>query len=302
MAEIRGHKGEDLWLPHCLGHEGVGTVLDAGNGVKNVSPGDLVVLSWIKGIGIDSGGCKYKSGKITVNAGAVTSFQRHAVVSENRLYKITKDSNLTHAILLGCAAPTGMGVIKNVLRVQKDASLIVFGAGGIGLQACLAAKTYGASTITVVDKSDDRLRLAKLHGATDVINSKFLKTEQEYKNNLSNLYDFAIDATGVASVMESCLEYVKPQGGKVAIIGNAQFGSQISIDPKNFNQGKSLLGTWGGDSQPDRDYAKYQSILKDNSSVADELISAPYSLEDINKALQDFEEGKIARPLIDMKL
>ena len=153
----------------------------------------------------------------------------------------------------------------------------------------------------MVDKSDDRLD-CKLHGATDVINSKFLKTEQEYKNNLSNLYDFAIDATGVASVMESCLEYVKPQGGKVAIIGNAQFGSQISIDPKNFNQGKSLLGTWGGDSQPDRDYAKYQSILKDNSSVADELISAPYSLEDINKALQDFEEGKIARPLIDMKL
>src|SRR6185437_1820887 len=85
VMEWRGDKGEDKWVPHCLGHEGAGTVLEAGSAVTKMKAGDRVVLSWIKGSGIEAGGAVYAWGEKKVNAGGVTTFQRHAVVSENRL-------------------------------------------------------------------------------------------------------------------------------------------------------------------------------------------------------------------------
>jgi S-(hydroxymethyl)glutathione dehydrogenase/alcohol dehydrogenase len=85
VMEWRGDKGEDKWVPHCLGHEGTGTVLETGSAVTKVKAGDKVVLSWIKGSGIEAGGAVYAWGDKKVNAGGVTTFQRHAVVSENRL-------------------------------------------------------------------------------------------------------------------------------------------------------------------------------------------------------------------------
>ena len=85
VMEWRGDKGEDKWVPHCLGHEGTGTVLEVGGAVTKVKAGDKVVLSWIKGSGIEAGGAVYDWAGRKVNAGGVTTFQRHAVVSENRL-------------------------------------------------------------------------------------------------------------------------------------------------------------------------------------------------------------------------
>ena len=85
VMEWRGDKGEDKWVPHCLGHEGTGTVLETGSAVTKVKAGDKVVLSWIKGNGIEAGGAVYDWEGRKVNAGGVTTFQRHAVVSENRL-------------------------------------------------------------------------------------------------------------------------------------------------------------------------------------------------------------------------
>src|SRR3954471_4759239 len=78
VMEWRGDKGEDKWVPHCLGHEGTGTVLEAGPAVSRVKAGDQVVLSWIKGAGIEAGGAVYAWGDRKVNAGGVTTFQRHA--------------------------------------------------------------------------------------------------------------------------------------------------------------------------------------------------------------------------------
>ena len=90
LMEIAGAKGEDKWCPHCLGHEGAGTVMEAGPGVTKVKPGDQVVLSWIRGEGMEAGGAVYDWDGKKVNAGGVTTFQRHAVVSENRLTLVPK--------------------------------------------------------------------------------------------------------------------------------------------------------------------------------------------------------------------
>ena len=139
VMEWRGDKGEDKWVPHCLGHEGTGTVLETGSAVTKVKAGDKVVLSWIKGNGIEAGGAVYDWDGKKVNAGGVTTFQRHAVVSENRLTLLPPDLPMDVAVLLGCAAPTGMGAVYNVLKVQPGDAVAVFGTGGIGLNALMAA-------------------------------------------------------------------------------------------------------------------------------------------------------------------
>ena len=84
------------------------------------------------------------------------------------------------------------------------------------------------------------------------------------------------------------------------VIGNARHGATLSLDPGQFNQGKSLLGTWGGDSVPDRDYARFARLLAMPNFDPRGLLSAPYRLADVNQALEDLEAGRVGRPLIDM--
>ena len=104
-----------------------------------------------------------------VNAGGVTTFQRHAVVSENRLTLLPPDLPMDVAVLLGCAAPTGMGAVYNVLKVQPGDAVAVFGTGGIGLNALMAAALAGAMPVIGIDPNPTRRALAKIYGATHVI-------------------------------------------------------------------------------------------------------------------------------------
>ena len=87
LNEIDGKKGEDKWLPHCIGHEAIGSVVECGPSVGRVKTDDEVVLSWLKAEGVDAGGCQYGWHGKQVNAGPVTTFQHYAVVSENRVSK-----------------------------------------------------------------------------------------------------------------------------------------------------------------------------------------------------------------------
>ena len=114
--------------------------------------------------------------------------------------------------------------------------------------------------------------------------------------------DIAIEATGRPEVMAAALKLVRSKGGAVVIVGNAPFGSTVSLDPAAFNQGKRLLGTWGGDSDPARDTQTFAEILVARDFAGSGIVSAPYALSSINRALLDLEEGRVGRPLIDMGL
>lgn len=302
VLEVRGYRGEDPWCPHCLGHEAVGFVSQISEGVRKVAVGDEVVLTWLKGVGADIGGAQYGWRGQTVNAGGVTTFSRKSIVSENRL--LVKPANLDAelAVLLGCAAPTGFGSVMNVCNVSRDQSLIVFGAGGIGLCAIAAASYLGCNPIVAVDILPNKIELARQFGATHVINT----TNQDLFETLHRLtprgVDFAVEATGKPDVMLQAISSVRSQGGKAVVIGNAKKGELINIDPQLFNQGKSLLGCWGGNSHPDRDIEKFTEVIQAKKNILTTLFSTPYKLDDINKALNDLENGKIGRPIIDMAL
>lgn len=302
VMEARGLKGEDRWVPHCLGHEGTGTVLETGAAVTKVRPGDQVVLSWIRGSGIEAGGAVYDWDGRKVNAGGVTTFQRHAVVSENRLTKLPSGLPMELGVLLGCAAPTGMGSVVNVLRVLPGESVVVFGTGGIGLNACMAASLAGAVPVIGVDPNPGRRALAEAYGATHTIDPAADEPVAAIRAILPQGADAAVEATGQPAVMEQALKAVRAQGGRAVVIGNARHGAALTLDPGLFNQGKSLLGTWGGDAVPDRDYARFARLLGTGRFDLRGLLSAPYRLEQANQALDDLAEGRVGRPLIDMRL
>ncbi len=131
--EAKGCRGKDPWLPRCLGHEASGVVVDIGSDVTRAAPSDRVALSWIKAKGIEAGGSTYDWAERTVNAGAVKTFKRHVVVSENRVTVLPTTLDLRQATLLGCALPTVLGVVINVGKPDNSESVAVFGAGGVGL-------------------------------------------------------------------------------------------------------------------------------------------------------------------------
>jgi len=302
VMEWRGDKGEDKWLPHCLGHEGTGVVLEAGGAVTKVKPGDKVVLSWIKGSGVEAGGAVYQWDGRKVNAGGVTTFQRHAVVSENRLTPLPANLAMDVAVLLGCAAPTGMGAVYNVLKAQPGDAVAVFGTGGIGLNAVMAAALVGAMPVIGIDPNPTRRALAKIYGATHVIDPSEADVLDEIRKIVPQGVDLAVEASGVPDAMAQAVNATRPQGGRAVVIGNARHGAALTLDPAVFNQGKSLLGTWGGDSVPDRDYGRFARLLGSGRFPVRNLLSKPYALEQADQALQDLAAGTIGRPLIDMSL
>jgi len=302
VMEARGYKGEDKWAPHCLGHEGTGTIIDVGSAVTKVRLGDKAVLSWIQANGIEAGGSVYDWRGAKVNAGGVTTFQRHAVVSENRVTVLPENLTMDVAVLLGCAAPTGMGAVFNVTCVRPGESVAVFGTGGIGLNACVGAACAGAMPIIGIDPNPERRKLAEVYGATHVIDPNSVDIVKEINDVVPGGVDVAIEASGVTETMAQAIAATRVRGGRAVVIGNARFGLDLRLDPSVFNQGKSLMGTWGGDSVPDRDFARLARLLASNRFRVRQLLSEPYRLEDANKAIDDLEAGRVSRPLIDMVL
>lgn len=300
LNEIQGLKGQDNYLPHTLGHEGSGIVEAIGSGVSKVKPGDHVVLTWIKGSGLDISATKYhRHDGSVVHSGAISTFMEYSVISENRLVPITKEMPLKEAALLGCAIPTGAGVVLNTTSAQPGSSVAVFGVGGIGLSALLAAKMMGAAVIIAVDIREQKLIQAKEIGATHIINA----SQQDVLTAIQTItsgqgVDFSIEAAGQCKTMETAFRSVKDKGGLCILVGNLPAGQQISIDPFDLIKGKRIMGTWGGETDTDKDIPNYVQYFLSGKLNLKFLISNIYNLDNINQALYTLKSGKVNRVLI----
>lgn len=302
LNEIQGLKGKDKYLPHTLGHEGAGIVEQVGPDVKKVRPGDHVVLTWIKGKGIDASSTIYTGpGGIRINSGALSTFMTKAVISENRLVKIAKEFSLRQASLFGCAIPTGTGIIFNTLHAKRRNSVVIIGVGGIGMSAIIGASLAECRKIIAVDILDWKLNLAKKLGATDTLNAK----KQDIHTAIMNIcagkgVDFVVEASGTKETMEMGLGLVHNKG-TVAIAGNLAKNKKIMIAPFELIKGKRIIGTWGGETKPDIDIPLYMKRITSKGLKLERLISHEFRLKDINQALSKLEKGRMARALIDLK-
>ncbi len=301
LMEVKGLRGEDKWLPHLLGHEGSGIVEQIGEGVKKVKVGDEVILTWIKGEGLEAEGAKYDSEDgLVINSGQVTTFSNYSVVSENRL--ILKPNNLPfkEAILFGCALPTGGGMVLNELNFNKNSKFIVLGLGGIGLSSLAMLMSLGISDIIAIDISPKKLELVKSWGVKNVINSMEDNLEESIFDIFKEGADFCIESAGKVSTIEMGFSLLNKNRGELLFASHPPEGEKISLSPHELISGKKISGSWGGAIQPDEHIPLiYNKLLEANFPLST-LLTKPYKLSHINEALQDLEDGKVERPLISM--
>ncbi len=300
LNEIKGLKGNDPYLPHLLGHEGSGIVESLGGGVTKVKQGDYVVMTWIKGSGIDAPSTIYRLNGKNINSGAITTFSERSVISEDRLVKITEKIPGDIAALLGCAVPTGMGMVFNNLEEDPDKTIAVYGVGGVGSSSLIAAKSRGYKQIITIDIHDHKLEKAVELGATHTINARNENVIEAVKRITEGVgVDYAIESSGVKEIMETAFESLR-NNGKAIIAGNAKAGTKISIEIAGLNQGKKLLGTWGGETVPDRDIPMYEGLYLERKLPLDKLVTKTYRLEEVNHALDDLKKGELCRGLIKL--
>lgn len=293
IGEINGIKGKDPFLPHLLGHEGVGEVLEISRGVKNFRVGDRVILHWKPSKGIQSKVPSYKWGRRKVNAGWVTTFNEMAVVSENRLTKIKDNTDFLDNVLYGCAILTGYGVVENDAKIKKGENVLVFGAGGIGLNIIQAAKLSGAKNIYAVDRFKNRLNFALKLGANKTLLTDTVKFKTIIKKlKEENLLDVFIDNTGNTNIIELGYDTIN-SNGRLILVGVPKYNEKIKIHTLPIHFGKKIIGSHGGGVTPHLDIPRYKKIIKKNKIQNKKLISKIYNLDDINLSIKDMTSKKI---------
>lgn len=299
VNEVAGVKGEDRHLPHLLGHEGGGVVLEIGPGVTHVRKGDHVVMHWRKGLGVDSALPKYRRGSDVVGGGWVTTFNENAVVSENRLTPISKDIPFEIAALMGCAVTTALGLINNEAMLKIGQSIAVFGCGGVGLTVVQGAAMVSANPVVAIDIHDHKLKAAKEFGATHLINSAQADVRGEIRRIVGTRgVDVCVECTGLIDLIAQAYELTAPTG-RTILVGQPRHDQNLTIPSilQHFG-GKILMASQGGQANPAEDIPRYLNLYCQGKLKLDTLVTHRYPLSDINTAFENIRDGKTGRCML----
>ena len=304
LLEIAGKNASGSYIPNLMGHEASGEVIEVGDKVKKVKKGDFVILSWIKGKGYNTipKPIKYKN-KI-INRGGVTTFSKHTVVSENRVFPLKKKITSSAAALLGCAVPTGMGMVFNNAKIKKNSNVLILGCGGVGVNTIHAAKICQAKRIIAIDINPKKKKSAIFFGATNFLNYK----TENIKNKISKILKneeihYSIDTVGKKDTMEFVYNISSKTKGHVILCGVPNpLNLKIEINPFPLYYGRKVTGTHGGETIPDKDIKKYAEMYRNKKIKLDDMITQIVSLENINKGIELIKKGECTRVLVDMNL
>ena len=299
LGEISGVKGKDNFLPHLLGHEGTGVIVDKHKKIKKFQIGDKVILHWKKGNGKNSKTPNYFLKNKLINAGWVTTFNQYAVVSENRITKLPKNISTKEGVIFGCAITTSYGVVFKEAKLGKKDNLLIIGAGNLGLSMTIFAKIAKCEKISVVDINEKKLALAKQLGAHKTIlykkNNLFLNEINDYFQN--DKPNKIIENTGNKKMIENSYEILNKKGTLI-LVGVPHFKKKISINTLPLHLGKKIIGSFGGGINPSKDIKKIIHLLKGKSEIK-YLLGKTYKLSQINIAIDKMRKGKeILKPLI----
>ena len=299
IMEIHGKRGNDIYLPHLLGHEGYAKVLKVGKKVKKVKKNDFVLLSWIKGRGGEEKNLEIKHGDSIVNSGPINTFSNFALISENRCTKIQNLKGKEMSPILGCSLPTGVGLINRDLKPKKNKSFIICGVGGVGIFVLLAIKQFKPKKIIVIEKNQRKINiLKKLNLNIELIKYKKNLKNEILKKNMNMLADYIIDCTGNINSMNNCLNLIG-RNGTFLFASHPDSKKKLSINPHELISGKKIIGSWGGGIKIEKDKKFLISFFKKhflNSSLR-KLIKI-YKLKNLNNAIKDIKYGEVFKAII----
>jgi aryl-alcohol dehydrogenase len=311
-------------LPGVLGHEGAGVVEEVGSNVAGLLPGDHVVLSfdscgacescvagqpvycrhWIP-LNLIGGSRLDGSATISRDGAPVhghffgqSSFATYALASARSAVKVRDDLPLQSLAPLGCSVQTGAGAVFNVVKPAPGSTLVVFGAGGVGLAAVMAANLTPAARVIAVDVHDSRLKLASELGATHTINATDGDPVEAVRELTGgNGAHYAIETSGRLPVLDQAISSLTAAGACI-VVGAPPFGSTIAVDvPNLLGRGIRLIGTNQGDSNPAQFIPRLVDLYARGALPVDKLITE-YAFADINDAAADAVAGTTIKPVM----
>lgn len=306
--------------PQVYGHEGSGVVEAIGADVDGLAVGDHVVLTFnhcgsCKACDVgklpycfrlteyNMSGARPDGTKAFVDAGGdaigshffgQSSFASHSVVAAKSVIKVDPSYDLTLLGPLGCGIQTGAGAILNTLDVQPGSSVVITGAGALGLSAVMAAKVARAGTIIAVDRHANRLELATKYGATTTISGDPAQITAGIIEATGGGADYAFDTTGNAAVVRAAYEGLNNLG----TLGMAGVGfGDITFDFLSMIGGRTITGVMEGDSTPTDFIPRLAQLNADGEFPFHELITQ-YSLDQVNEAEAASADGSVIKPVL----
>jgi len=322
-SDLHFMKGEAaIAMPAVLGHEGAGTVMEIGEGVTTLNPGDRVILSFVP----NCGRCKYcltgrsnmcdahyatgpllfdgstrlhKGEERIHHMGKVACFAQEAVVPESGCITMPDDVPMPQAAYIGCCVTTGVGGAIYAAKVTPGSSVAVVGCGGVGLNVLQGARLSGATTIIAVDTDDGRLEFAGRFGATHFVNPSNGDPVAAIKELTDGLgADYTFEAYGGAETIETAYKSSK-KGGATVVIGISPVGQDPVINPVELVRfEKTLKGSFYGSARPRVDFDVMVDLYRSGKIDLDTLEGKHYSLDQINEAYADLERGLPGRGVI----
>ncbi|MGP4045807.1 NAD(P)-dependent alcohol dehydrogenase [Streptomyces sp. 2A115] len=310
-------------LPGVLGHEGAGIVEAVGADVTGVEPGDHVVLSftscgscrncrdghpaycatWLP-LNLLGGGRADGSSTISRDGNPIgghffgqSSFAERALVDERSLVKVDKDVPLESLAPLGCGVQTGVGAVWNVLKPESGSTLVVLGAGAVGLSAVMAARLTPATTVIAIDKVGERLELARELGATHTVNAG----EADIAEAVLELTggqgaDGVVETTGNVAVLRKGADMLAARGTLV-VVGAPPFGTEVALDVNALLPGRRVVGLTLGDTETQTGIPALVQLVRDGRLPLDRLIGY-YPFAEIDQAVRDMKAGKTIKPVL----
>ncbi len=305
--------------PAILGHEPAGIVLAVGSNVRNVAVGDHVIACTSMFCGsctqcvqghphlcTDRGACQRApqgTPRITRNGETIHQFAdlggfAEAMLLHHRaVVKIDKDIPLDRAALVGCAVTTGVGAALNTAQVVPGSSVVVFGAGGVGISIIQGARIAGARQIIAVDINDSKLASAKKFGATDTINSASGDVVKTIKKMTRGGADYAFEAVGLPKLIEEALYCVGPRGTAV-LVGAIAHGERVSFNPAHFYAEKRVIGSMMGSNRFTMDAPRYLELYRQGRLDLDGMVTRHERLENIGEAFRAMDAGEVTRTVL----
>jgi len=302
--------------PVVLGHESTGIVLQAGSKVTHVQVGDTVMVTWVPRDATaakrnpDAAVLKLPDGSEATSQNVFT-WADTTIADEQYVVKVDANIEKEVTAIIGCAVMTGAGAVENTAGVQKGDSVAIFGVGGVGLSAVVAAKKLGANPIIAVDLDEDKLTFAREFGATHTINAgetdpvaaiKALTPQSGrltmFEGEVSGA-DYVFDCIGLKQTMEQIVPAARTgffgaePGGTAVLVGVPMTSVELNAVDILINE-KKFIGSIGGSCSPDRDFSKYLEWYADGSLNLDALVTARYGIDDINEAVRALADGEIS--------
>jgi Zn-dependent alcohol dehydrogenase len=299
-------------VPIVLGHESTGVVTAAGKEVSHLKEGDHVMVTWVQRNATrhtprpTPAVVTYRGQQVNFGAPTFTgtfTWARDAVLDQQMVVPLPSEVATDVTSIIGCAVMTGAGAALNAAQVRPGNSVVVIGAGGVGLSVIQACANLSADPIIVVDLTEEKLEFARKFGGTIGINAREVdpvaRVRELMGGELTSGVDFAFDAIGIGVTMRQILEMARARrpgerDGGVAVLVGVPHGDMPTLPMHMLFGGKVYRGAPGGCSTPDYDFPLLVRWYKEGKLPLDLMVTRRYRLEQINEACEALARGEIA--------